>query len=277
MVHGLRDSAWSLLPIAHALNRNAQRAGYRVLLPELRGHGASTATGAYAMPDFLRDLHLVSTSFAPDRFALFGHSLGGHITSKYSALFPERVAALVVVEGLGPPRRPHEGDPARELVAYREMLLARLTPQPRSSRPIKDLDDVVARLLRNNPRLADAAASDIAPHLVRSTSTGLEWAFDASANSVFIGSNRRTDEQFWQQVKAPVCVVSGRLSYEYWGREMAAEDFTGRFAEGELERRAANFVHHEHHWFDHSGHMVHYDEPARLSTLTRTFLEKHHE
>jgi len=255
---------------------NEQHAGYRILLPELRGHGRSGRSDGYAMPNFLLDLHTVIEQLDVPTCALFGHSLGGHIVTKFAALFPERITSLLVVEGLGPPRRPHEGDPVAELQAYRHMLLQRGAPALRASRALADLQDATDRLRRNNPRLSAPQAADIAGHLVETVHGELKWAFDPRANSVFIGASNADNVRFWRQVTAPTCVISGALSYEYWGREMASPNFDGHFAAGEMEARAANFIHHEHHWFEQSGHMIHYDEPDRLGTLCRHFLEQNH-
>lgn len=277
MLHGLRDSAWSLLPVAQALSRpSAACPGYRVLLPELRGHGRSGRSHAYAMPNFLLDLHSVISRLTEGSCALFGHSLGGHIVTKYAGLFPEIVKAMLVVEGLGPPKRPHEGDASAEIRVYREMLLAFSSERTSGTRPIVDVADASARLQRNNPRLTAQQADTIAGHLVEQVDGRLRWAFDASARSVFLGVSTADNVRFWQQVQAPSCFVSGALSYEYWGSEMATPGFTGHFAEGEMETRVQHFKHHEHHWFDQSGHMVHYDEPDRLGALCRHFLEQHY-
>jgi pimeloyl-ACP methyl ester carboxylesterase len=270
MVHGLRDTAWALLPVARYL-----APGYRVLLPELRGHGESSTSDAYAMPNFLLDLRAVLDALATPPCALFGHSLGGHIVTKFAALFPELVNAVIVAEGLGPPRRPHEGDAAREVARYRGLLEARLGHTGRG-KPIAGLDDVVARLCRNNPRLDPNQAERLAPHLIRDSDNGPVWAFDARASAVFLGTSREQDAKFWSRIEAPTCIVTGVLAHEYWGREMPDAEFTGHFAEGEMEQRLQSFRNHQHHWFEHSGHMVHYDEPDRLGELCKTFLETHH-
>ncbi len=276
MVHGLRDNAHALLPVARTVSIGNPE--LRILLPELRGHGDSDypEANAYAMPNFVMDLLAVFDQLVPDGAALFGHSLGGHITSKFAATFPERVSALILVEGLGPPHRPHEGDDALEVAAFRDMLINRMSPGRGRGRPIEGLEDVAARLRRNNPRMTESAVKNLAPYMVKESDNGWRWAFDPRASSVFVGTSRAWNEKFWRQVAAPTCIVSGALSHEYWGREMPAAAFSGHFAEGEMEARAAAFPDHEHHWFDGSGHMVHYDEPQRLGTLCRTFLEKHY-
>ena len=273
MLHGLRDSAYSLLPVAQIISQSGS--GRRVLLPDLRGHGQSGVAQAYAMPDYLLDLlAVIEFCNAPSPVALFGHSLGGQIAARFSALFPEKVAALIMAEGMGPPRRPGEGDPVQELFNYRSFLLQRANLQRGGGRPLTDHADGAARLLRNNPRLAPALAEDIVSHLTTLIDGQLHWNFDPQARNVFIGVNTLDNTKYWQNIKAPTCVISGALSYQYWGQELAQDGFTGHFAEGEMESRAALIPQHEHHWFDQSGHMVHYDEPARLGDLSSAFLQQ---
>lgn len=277
MLHGLRDSAWSLLPIAERLLATGEKPGYRILIPELRGHGASDTSDAYALSNFVLDLHRVVQTLNASPCSLFGHSLGGHIVTRYAAVFPELVQQLIVVEGMGPPHMPHEDDPILSMQKYRGVFAQQYdritTPKNVKARPIADLDDVIARLTRNNPRMDPSSVARLAPHMVRPTSAGLSWAFDSNASAVFIDNNRAQDKLFWRQITAPVCVVSGVLSYQYWANQMPAPGFTGQFAEGEMEALVKNFVTHEHHWFEHSGHMVHYDEPEHLVEVCLEFLE----
>ena len=61
------------------------------------------------------------------------------------------------------------------------------------------------------------------------------------------------------------------LSHEYWGAEMGNDTFDGRFAENEMQWRIDLFNHYEHHWFENSGHMVHYDDPGRLAHVCLAF------
>lgn len=274
MLHGLRDSAWSLLPVASELSKGQH--GYRVLLPDLRGHGKSDLSQAYAMPNFLLDLLATIDTFSSSPVALFGHSLGGQIATRFSALFAEKVKALIVAEGMGPPKRPHEDDPVMALQSYRASMLNRLKLQRGGGRALTDIEDGANRLLRNNPRLNPDQAREMVIHLTTSIGDELHWNFDPRASSVFIDVNTPDNRKYWQQIEAQTCIISGTLSYEYWGQELAQDGFTGHFSEGEMEARAAFIPNHEHHWFDHSGHMVHYDEPTRLGEVSRKFLEQHY-
>ena len=164
MLHGMRDVALSLLPIAERLSRN-----YRILLPDLRGHGRSDRPGNYALPQYLFDLHCLFDTLLNTPAALFGHSLGGQIASRFCALFPDRVRAAVIVEGLGPPARALP--PADALQAEADRLLRTLG----DSRPFQTTADVAfaaERLLANNPRLAPDLALTLARQATELDSEG---------------------------------------------------------------------------------------------------------
>ena len=74
LLHGLAGSSRELLPTAHALP------GYRVLLVDQRGHGASTRLPDDLSRDaFVGDVVAVIEELVPGRRAtLVGHSMGAH-------------------------------------------------------------------------------------------------------------------------------------------------------------------------------------------------------
>jgi len=272
MLHGMRDVATSLLPIAEELARD-----YQVLLPDLRGHGGSDRPGNYAMIQFLFDLHKVVEELTDEPPALFGHSLGGQIIARYAALYPDQVKAAVIVEGLGPPARPHLADPATALELEGKRLIQTLATSS-ERRPLPDVEFAAQRLLANNPRLEPGEALVLARGATERDAHGnLVWAFDPRVGSVFLGLGHEDGERYWSHVICPTLIVTGAHCDEYWrgavpGATDASTGFNGRFAPGELEKRLAMFRNHKHLAFDGSGHMVHFDEPARLARETHDFL-----
>ncbi|MBV7329627.1 alpha/beta hydrolase [Chloroflexi bacterium TSY] len=77
------------------------RQNYRVIAPDLRGHGHSDAPDTYyTMPELVADLHgIVETLQLSDRFVLAGHSFGGSICVEYATAgeYPlPRVANLIM-------------------------------------------------------------------------------------------------------------------------------------------------------------------------------------
>jgi pimeloyl-ACP methyl ester carboxylesterase len=268
MLHGMRDVAWSLMPLAEALSRQ-----HRVLLLELRGHGTSDQPGCYGIEHFLFDLHQVFAQLEIGPAALLGHSLGGQIGARFAALFPDLVRAAVLVEGLGPPDRPGEGkgEAAAEIAAHGAHLL-QVLGTPAQQRPLPGVGFAAERLMANNPRLEPARAQALAERATRRDQRGeLVWAFDPRVRSVFLSVRRDDTERYWRCVRCPVLIVSGGLADEYWRAQMPVE-WDGRFAPGELQSRVRCFADAEHVTFHDAGHMVHYDRPAALTEAVAEFL-----
>jgi pimeloyl-ACP methyl ester carboxylesterase len=82
---------------------------YRVLTIDLPGHGKSgmPRDGAFSMDLFARAVEAVRAEAKADTLVLVGHSMGTPAIRQYARLYPQRVAALVLVDGvmlLGAPR-----------------------------------------------------------------------------------------------------------------------------------------------------------------------------
>ncbi|MCY3797317.1 MAG: alpha/beta fold hydrolase [Chloroflexi bacterium] len=76
---------------------------YRVIAPDLRGHGQSDAPHSkYSMPELIQDMHdIVEALNLPEQFVLVGHSFGGAICIEFANAYPERIAKLVLVASAG--------------------------------------------------------------------------------------------------------------------------------------------------------------------------------
>lgn len=75
-------------------------AGYRVLVYDRRGYGASAECGQLAMPEFAvdqQDLAALLDYYEIEQAALVGHSDGGTIALYFAARQPERVLCACVV------------------------------------------------------------------------------------------------------------------------------------------------------------------------------------
>ena len=73
---------------------------FRVVVPDLRGHGESGHTGdGYALDRFAADVKAVTRHLNLSTFDLVGHSLGALIAIWFAAEHPELVNHLVLVDG----------------------------------------------------------------------------------------------------------------------------------------------------------------------------------
>jgi pimeloyl-ACP methyl ester carboxylesterase len=73
---------------------------FRAIALDQRGHGESewARPAAYATEDFTGDLRGLMDRLGLARMTLVGHSMGGHNSMAFAAWYPERTAALVVID-----------------------------------------------------------------------------------------------------------------------------------------------------------------------------------
>jgi pimeloyl-ACP methyl ester carboxylesterase len=71
---------------------------YRVVVPDLRGHGESTMDGRFEFEAAVEDVLALLDDIDAERIALVGLSLGGNIAQEIVYRSPERVDALVVAD-----------------------------------------------------------------------------------------------------------------------------------------------------------------------------------
>lgn len=97
-VHGYAGCAetWE-----HQINHFSR--AYRVIAPDLRGHGQSDAPlTQYTMPEIVADLKTITETLDfPEKFILVGHSFGGSICVEYANVYPERLEKLVLIATAG--------------------------------------------------------------------------------------------------------------------------------------------------------------------------------
>src|SRR2546428_8382726 len=102
LVHGGRDRCRNWDWTAAAL-----RDDWHVIARDLRGHGDSqwSPDGSYTMAGYIYDLAQLVHQQRLAPVTIIAHSLGGNIALRYAGIYPEAVAKLVAIEGLGPPPR----------------------------------------------------------------------------------------------------------------------------------------------------------------------------
>jgi len=69
---------------------------FRVLAPDLRGHGRSVCKGPFRLADAARDVAGMLDGMGIERAIVFGYSLGGTIAQLVARDFPQRVSGLVL-------------------------------------------------------------------------------------------------------------------------------------------------------------------------------------
>ena len=178
LVHGLRDHArsWDFISMPLA------EAGYRVIATDLRGHGDSDRTGAYNLADYVRDLAAIMASLGPSPVDLVGHSLGGQISLRYTASFPETVARLCVIEGVELPIvREHRENPRPYPQRQREWIDRETAWERHQPRHYPSIEAARARMAAEHTRIDAETIAHITQHGVVRDAEGWRWKHDSAA------------------------------------------------------------------------------------------------
>jgi pimeloyl-ACP methyl ester carboxylesterase len=250
-VHGLSATNASMLPLIPALSRD-----FRVLAPDLPGHGGTQATGTPHAARYLGDWLIAFLRETCDQPAvLIGNSLGGRTALEAALNSPGDVRGLVLLCPAVAFRK------LRQLVPF-----VRLVPDEIASLPVRIPRRMALRGLRN--LFADPS---------RLPQAWYEAAIDEFVRVVMIRSNRLAifsamrhiylDEPFgetgfWDRLPAlepPAMFV--------WGdRDVLVPAGFGRFV-AEALPSAQSIV------LDDCGHVPQFEYRERTAALARGFIE----
>jgi pimeloyl-ACP methyl ester carboxylesterase len=253
LVHGSRDHARSWDRIAAALCRD-----FRVVVPDLRGHGDSGwARGAmYSIPEYVLDISALIDIIGGFPVYLIGHSLGGAIVLQYAGVYPDRVRKLVSIEGYGPPPEKLVPRPAHERL--RRWIENMRDYETRGPHHYPDLATALQRMLEANPYLTE----QMAQHLTLFGSNwnpdgSLTWKFDNYVRAFSpYGFNMEDAQEIWRQITCETLLFRG---LESW----AIDPETDGRIHAIPRYRLVNVP--------GAGHWVHHDRPEIFLRETREF------
>lgn len=245
LIHGGRDHCRNWDWVAERL-----RERYHIVAPDLRGHGDSEWAdgGGYSELHYVYDIAQLVLQKRMAPVTIIAHSLGGSIALLYSGLFPETVAKVVAIEGLGPSPEMLarlRATPIRERV--RGWIETRRQSAGRLPRKYATLEDAVARMREENKHLDEAQARHLTVHgAVQNEDGTYSWKFD---NMVRMGAGpwgMSVEEQreIWGSITAPVLLVRGT---ESWASDPALDGRIKHFRNARLANieRAGHWSHHD--------------------------------
>lgn len=256
LVHGFMDAAgtWDLV----APSLTAQ--GLRVLAPDMRGFGQGPRVargGYYHFVDYVFDLADLVEALAPgEPVAVVGHSMGGTISTLFAGTFPERVARLAVLEGVGPPDNPWEMGPTRMRGWIEQVRASRARGKGDGKDPRATFtrEEALRRMAANHSTVPKEVLAHRLPHLAEEDGEGrLSWRFDPLHRTTSpMPFFAKLFVEFAKKVTSPVLFVSGGpLGYH-------PVDEDERLAAFALCKRAE---------LAGAGHMLHWTQPDALSAL----------
>ena len=263
MLHGWMDVSASFQFVVDALGR-----GWRVVAPDWRGFGRTdrTPTDCYWYPDYLADLEFILDDVVGQASAwLIGHSMGANVALMYAGARPQRVRAVVNLEGFGlRPTRPAQA-PGR---------YAQWIDQLKQGGALRDYasqQEVAARLMKNNPRLSAERAAFLAQHWSEPDGAGRFRIAGDPAHRIVNPTLYRIDEVLacWKSVECPVLWVQGAQTDVL---QHVGEDRSAALKEVEIRKAALRNV--QSAVVDDAGHMLHHDQPGEVARLIEEFVRR---
>ena len=209
-LHGWLDNAASFSSVMEAMHQKCPQ--IHLCAIDLPGHGLSehkSGSNFYQFLDYIDDVNQVLAHISPSRLVIVGHSLGALIAGCYSAAFPEKVAALIQIEGL----KPISEDESNVVTRLRECILSRQRVRNKKARTLQSEQDAIALRAQINNIREDL----IAPIVRRSlhlTEVSLAWRYDSKlqAQSLYRMSADQADA-FQAHIQCPHLLILGENGY----------------------------------------------------------------
>jgi pimeloyl-ACP methyl ester carboxylesterase len=212
------------------------------------------------MAGYIYDLAQLMHQLKATAVTIIGHSLGGNIALRYTGLYPENVAKLIAIEGLGPsPKMLRERTAKGFAERMRDWIDQQRGLSGRMARRYASIEDAYKRMQEENAHLSPQQARHLTLHGVNQNEDGTySWKFDNYVRSWPPYDMRSQDiEMLWGRIDCPSLLVYGK---ESWASN-PAED--GR---AQLFRNARVVT------IEKAGHWVHHDRLEEFTELARTFL-----
>jgi 3-oxoadipate enol-lactonase len=225
-------------PIAAALDSR-----YRLILPDLRGHGDSEiGEGPALVSKHVSDIARVLDDAGIGRAAFIGCSIGGYILFEFWRRFRARVASLVLCD-----TRPQADTPE----ARSNRLKAAATVLEQGTEPF--LESMI-------PKLMGRTTVNMRPDLVEGARAMMRKMSAEDINQVQQGTAARPDSVAdLKTINVPTLIVIGE------------EDVLSPVADGELMRQ--NIAGSQLKVIPKAGHYAPWEQPQAVGTVLRQFLD----
>lgn len=157
--------------------------GWRAVSWDQRGHGDSARAQLYSWEADLRDAAAVVGTLGPDPVPFVGHSKGGNLVTHLANALPNRISALVNLDGLPSHRAMSDmsgHERARRLTEEMEAWLAHRRSLVGKQRKPGSIDELAERRGRMNPRLSVDWLRYLVTVGAVESSDGWRWKIDPS-------------------------------------------------------------------------------------------------
>ena len=170
-LHGWLDNAASFAPLAASLGE------VQIFALDLPGHGKSDHRPPgtrYHLLDYVPAVLEAADALGFTHMLIMGHSLGGAIAGLAAIAAPERVRAMILIEGLGPLSEPEAKLPGR----LRDSVAGYARVHKRTAPVYPDIETLVASRARISA-MSEASARLLIERNVHQHDDGYRWCSDS--------------------------------------------------------------------------------------------------
>ncbi|XP_063065285.1 serine hydrolase-like protein [Engraulis encrasicolus] len=179
-MHGWADNSGSFNPLIPLLPQD-----WRCVAVDMAGHGLSSPRPPgvlYTFPAYVNDVRRVVEALQWKRFSILGHSMGGNVGGMFSALFPEMVESLVLLDSFGFLPTNTKELPSIMRRGMEEMIRLEKSEREGRKERVYTYDHAKQRLLEVNPKLTDESANHLLERGLREVEGGFVFTRDIRVN-----------------------------------------------------------------------------------------------
>ncbi|CAL8352401.1 unnamed protein product [Boreogadus saida] len=153
---------------------------YKYVAFDLPGHGQSSHRPPgvpYYFQSYVADLYRLVKALQWEKFSIIGHSMGGNIGGMFSALYPEMVDALVLLDSYG-----FLPTDVKEMPEVMRQGMEELLKYENREERVYTKDQAFQRLQAGNPTLSEQSARILLERGTRQVEGGLVFSRDFRIN-----------------------------------------------------------------------------------------------
>ncbi|XP_054459844.1 serine hydrolase-like protein isoform X2 [Anoplopoma fimbria] len=240
----------------------------RYVALDLTGHGLSSHRPPgdfYSCPSYVADVHRVADALQLRKFSIIGHSMGADIAALFSALFPEMVDALVLLDSYG--FLPTDSKELSKVIRQGMDEMLRFEKKTEEKKRVYTYEKAVNRLLAANPTMTDQSVHILLERGLVQVEGGFEFSRDLQIN--FKNIWRISLEQSLEmlsRVQASVLLVLTEQGSNRTFSEPAQRQFSSALFQGLKDRNhTVVTVPGDHH--------VHLNQPEVVALVVSDFLQ----
>jgi pimeloyl-ACP methyl ester carboxylesterase len=236
---------------------------YHVVVPDLRGHGDSdwSRGSSYSNLDYVYDIAQLVDQENLDPVNIIAHSMGGTIACLFAGIFPEKVASLISVEGVGGfwHQQQKDNHPQQRILDWLDTTRNMAGREPRK---YPTLSDAFQRMQKSNPHLSEERARHLTIHGSNRNEDGTyTWKFDNYTHSRSPTNIDYKDmARLWEKIECPTLLLNAKQGFEH----RTGQDGSDKY-----------FHHSESIDIDNAGHWLHHDQFDEFIETTSRFLDQH--